>query len=316
MSTLTIPYSFTNGVSEVDATTTNANNAAIVAAVNNIDNTNIGSSGIYASQIIPSTTAEGTFGGSLPYYFPANLFANGAIVGYNTTYSSPSGVSVGDVVAQRGSSSGRLLIGGASAAGILDFGVLTGGSFTFQGGQIDVINAGIAAAGNIATVDGYIVASASTFSFPSNLGSGDLVAQRGASTGVLFLGGASGAGELDFGITHSSSYTFGLAGGGYAACYGGLYTNSSDATLKTNVAPIAGALATIEKLAPRSYEWVANGQSDLGFVAQEVATVLPQLTRTDEHGSMGLVYTGITALNTAAIQEIALRLRAAGVAGF
>lgn len=68
-----IPNTFVNNISVVDAVTTNANNTAIVNAINNIDNGNIGALGIYASQIKPLVSAQAIFGGVLPYVMPAGL---------------------------------------------------------------------------------------------------------------------------------------------------------------------------------------------------------------------------------------------------
>jgi hypothetical protein len=71
MSVLTIPYpAFVNGTAS-DAALINANNAAIAAQVNNINCGNIGTLGIYASQIVPTSGAHATFGGTLGYNFLA-----------------------------------------------------------------------------------------------------------------------------------------------------------------------------------------------------------------------------------------------------
>lgn len=63
-----IPNVFTNGVSAVSATTTNANNSFLVGCATSVDNTQIGSAGIYASQIIPTTVGQATFGGTTVGY--------------------------------------------------------------------------------------------------------------------------------------------------------------------------------------------------------------------------------------------------------
>lgn len=49
----------------------NANPAGFVTAINNIDNGNIGAAGLFASNLKPLTTVQATFGGVLPYVFPA-----------------------------------------------------------------------------------------------------------------------------------------------------------------------------------------------------------------------------------------------------
>jgi hypothetical protein len=70
--TCTIPYIFTNGTT-INAAPFNSNFTALQTCGNNIDNTNIGSAGIYASQVIPLTAAEATFGGALGYTFTTTL---------------------------------------------------------------------------------------------------------------------------------------------------------------------------------------------------------------------------------------------------
>ena len=65
----------------------------------------------------------------------------------------------------------------------------------------------------------------------------------------------------------------------------------SDRSLKTNIVDIPYGLETINALTPRQFDW-AEGQGsgrtgELGFIAQEVAEVLPQIT--DEFGDSGLL---------------------------
>lgn len=66
--TCTVPNSFTNGTT-ADANQVNANFSSLQACGNNIDHTNVGAAGIYASQIIPTSTAQATFGGAVGYVF-------------------------------------------------------------------------------------------------------------------------------------------------------------------------------------------------------------------------------------------------------
>jgi hypothetical protein len=67
MSLITIPYTFTPFTTAYSAQV-NSNFSTIATAINgNLDNTNIGSAGIYASQIIPTNSTQATFGGSVSY---------------------------------------------------------------------------------------------------------------------------------------------------------------------------------------------------------------------------------------------------------
>lgn len=58
--TCSIPNTFTNGTT-ADANQVNANFSALQSCGNSIDYRNIGASGIYASQILPTTAAQATF---------------------------------------------------------------------------------------------------------------------------------------------------------------------------------------------------------------------------------------------------------------
>jgi hypothetical protein len=79
--TVVIPNIFSNG-QVIDETMMNSNFSALSAWANgNVDNTNIGSGGIFASQIIPGSTAQATFGGATSYTFPTVLnLLGGAVV--------------------------------------------------------------------------------------------------------------------------------------------------------------------------------------------------------------------------------------------
>ena len=58
---------------------------------------------------------------------------------------------------------------------------------------------------------------------------------------------------------------------------GGSWTASSDSRLKDNVVPLTGALAKLLKLNPVSYSWKYNAKDEpnVGFIAQEIQTVMP-----------------------------------------
>jgi hypothetical protein len=53
----------------------NANPSALLSWSNSIDNSNIGSAGLFATNLKPTTGAQATFGGSVAYTFPAGVLA-------------------------------------------------------------------------------------------------------------------------------------------------------------------------------------------------------------------------------------------------
>lgn len=53
---------------------------------------------------------------------------------------------------------------------------------------------------------------------------------------------------------------------------------TSDEAKKTNIRPFTTCLDDILKLKPCTFNWIDSGDSDLGFIAQEVKSTLPYLT--------------------------------------
>jgi hypothetical protein len=53
------------------------------------------------------------------------------------------------------------------------------------------------------------------------------------------------------------------------------YVTSSDYRLKENIAPMTGALAKVSALKPVTYTWKVDGSIGQGFIAHELAEVVP-----------------------------------------
>ena len=89
------------------------------------------------------------------------------------------------------------------------------------------------------------------------------------------------------------------------------YNTSSDYRLKNSIAPITSALDKVTQLKPCTYKWNADGSEGQGFIAHELAEIVPQCVHgekdaVDAEGNP--VYQGIdtsflVATLTAAIQE-------------
>jgi hypothetical protein len=90
------------------------------------------------------------------------------------------------------------------------------------------------------------------------------------------------------------------------------YVTSSDYRLKENIAPMTGALATVQALKPCTYTWKTDGSDGQGFIAHELAEVVPdavtgQKDAVDEDGNpkyQGVDTSFLVATLTASIQEL------------
>ena len=56
------------------------------------------------------------------------------------------------------------------------------------------------------------------------------------------------------------------------------YATTSDYRLKTNVLALTDALGTVSKINPVSFTWKSDNKTDIGFIAHELAAVVPQAT--------------------------------------
>lgn len=90
------------------------------------------------------------------------------------------------------------------------------------------------------------------------------------------------------------------------------YITSSDYRLKENIAPMTGALAKVAQLKPVTYKWKVNGSDGQGFIAHELAEVVPDCVSgekdaIDANGDIqpqGIDTSFLVATLTAAIQEL------------
>lgn len=82
----------------------------------------------------------------------------------------------------------------------------------------------------------------------------------------------------------------------------GNWTSTSDSTKKHDIQNITYGLAEVMKLRPVSYEWKGTNQKDIGFLAQEVRHILPEIVYGEE-GHMTLSYGQFAPVLTKAIQQ-------------
>jgi hypothetical protein len=90
------------------------------------------------------------------------------------------------------------------------------------------------------------------------------------------------------------------------------YATSSDYRLKNTITPMTGALAKVAQLKPVTYKWNADGSDGQGFIAHELAEVVPQCVTGDKdaldaNGNpkyQGIDTSFLVATLTSAIQEL------------
>lgn len=85
----------------------------------------------------------------------------------------------------------------------------------------------------------------------------------------------------------------------------------SDARLKTSVTPLTDSLRRIEALRGVSFEWREPASTaieptgrQLGFIAQELAPILPELVHTNREGFLSVNYSGVTPVLVEAVKEL------------
>jgi len=89
------------------------------------------------------------------------------------------------------------------------------------------------------------------------------------------------------------------------------YGTASDYRLKEDIQPMTGALAKVAALNPVTYKWKSSGEQDNGFIAHELAEVVPNAVNgekdaVNEDGSIkpqGIDTSFLVATLTAAIKE-------------
>ena len=135
-----------------------------------------------------------------------------------------------------------------------------------------------------------------------NAGIGFYATCAGVLTGTLFKGEAS-SGVV---MTMLQNGTLEVTGDLIA------YGSPSDKKLKENIKPIEKALDKVGKLEGVTFDWKENLDKevrqtwihDIGFIAQDVQKVIPELVRENEDGLLSMRHQGITPILVEAIKEL------------
>ena len=84
----------------------------------------------------------------------------------------------------------------------------------------------------------------------------------------------------------------------------GTWTDASDESLKSNIEDLRYGLDEVNDIRPRSFEFKKSGQASVGFVAQELEDVIPELVSNSGMGTKGVSYGQMTAVLVKAVQEL------------
>ena len=87
------------------------------------------------------------------------------------------------------------------------------------------------------------------------------------------------------------------------------YGSPSDKRLKENIKPIESALDKAMKLQGVTFDWKENDsildiKEDIGFIAQDVQKVVPELVRENDNGMLSMRHQGIAPILLEAIKEL------------
>lgn len=169
---------------------------------------------------------------------------------------------------------------------------------------------------------GKVIAFRCNFNNTSNTGSGGAYQIYAQGDAPSYFAGNVGIGTdnapsaltVDGGSIRQTN----LAGAGNRAVYSGasgvLTNSSSDGTLKTNISSLGSQVEIVKQLNPVSYNWIdtkeRGAQPEIGFIAQEVETLVPEVVGTNFDGTLSVDYPKLTATLTKALQEALERIEA------
>ena len=137
-----------------------------------------------------------------------------------------------------------------------------------------------------------------------------------SNVGAYFASGNIGPWNTSTNTSRDNAIDFGSSSGRWKdAHFSGTvnaanFNTTSDQTLKTNVETLSGSLDAVKSLRGVSFDWLENGGSEIGVIAQEVEAVLPDVVSTNDEGIKSVKYGNMVALLIEAMKEQQLRIEA------
>ena len=139
------------------------------------------------------------------------------------------------------------------------------------------------------------------------------LAGAGTNTAALAFGGATPIAA----VTCTETYTTGSTTVTKTFDYSNTTGNTTISCLvetsaqryKNNIQALTSQLEKVSKLKPVSFDWKSNQKHDIGFIAEQVQEVYPEIVNTNEQGEVeGLSYSKLSAAFAGAIQEQQVQL--------
>jgi len=120
---------------------------------------------------------------------------------------------------------------------------------------------------------------------------------------VAGVNGASATARVGIGTTEPTNLL--TLGRGFGPSIADGWATYSSRRWKTNIQTLHGALEKVERLRGVSYDLKANGQHEVGVIAEEVGAVVPELVTYEANGkdARGVDYSRLTALLIEATKE-------------
>jgi len=120
---------------------------------------------------------------------------------------------------------------------------------------------------------------------------------------VAGVNGAAATARVGIGTTEPTNLL--TLGRGFGPSIADGWATYSSRRWKTNIQTLHGALEKVERLRGVSYDLKANGQHEVGVIAEEVGAVLPELVTYEANGkdARGVDYSRLTALLIEATKE-------------
>jgi hypothetical protein len=246
-----------------------------------------------------------------------NTASNNTAVGYQAGYSNTTGEGNTFIGLQTGyytTGDYNTFIGPAGPNGASGANITTGSKNTIVGayngnqGGLDIRTA----SNNIVLSDGdgnpriFVDNGGNIYHSPSNTQYGIWAGNFNAASGGYTLGYGTSTGQFrNIYASNNGGVQLNFHSGANVATLSpaGVWTNASDARLKTNIRDIEYGLSTVVATQPRHFERVDVNGTYIGFVAQELQNVIPEVVSGDPDTQLCVDYGSLIAVAFKAIQE-------------